>query len=166
MNLSDLKRKLMIGTALKLIGFKIPFSVNNNNLNKIRYVVKIQSNGIYLNEDKTATKGSFLEYPKASLLEVTEKGFKIFEAGERDLTDEEKKIKENEPKDEEQNKIDMMTDTNTMFYRKKRYYMESGFFYLFGTEKQQGKRYCFNDKKIIDDNIKGELSLEYEFNSG
>lgn len=160
MNLAELKRKLIVGTALKMTFNRIG---KCNLIGKVRYIVKTQGNGIYLNEDKTATKGSFLEFPKASLFEATEKGFKVFEVGERDLTPEEQKIMENEPKDDKQDEIDIMTDGSMMFYRRKRYYKESGYFYLFGTEKQAGKSFDFNEHKVRDDSIKGELSLEYEF---
>ena len=161
MGLSDLKRKLVKGCALKMTYNSL--KSKNPLLNKVRYVVKTQSNGVTLNEDINAIKGSFLEFPKNSLLEVTDKGFKVFECGERDLTEEEKRIMENQPKDEEQDRIDLMTDMNTMFYRRKAYFNESGYFYLFGTEKIKGKSFNFNKRNIRDDEIKGELSLEYEF---
>ena len=162
--LTDLKRKLQIGQGLILIGFKTPFEANNKRLNVVRYVVKIQTNGVHLNEDKTANKGSFLEFPKASLLDITEKGFKIFTAGLRDLTPEEKEIKANEPKDEEQEKNDLMTDGSTMFYRRMRYYKEKDAEYLQGHSKViRGLHFDYNTNKIRDYSIKGELSLEYEF---
>lgn len=161
MGLSDLKRKLIKGCALKMVYNSL--KGKNALLGKVRYVIKTQSNGIFLNEDLNAIKGSFLEYPKNSLLEVTDKGFKVFECGERDLNDEEKRIMENQPKDDEQDRIDLMTDGNCMFWRRKAYFKESGCYYLFGTETQKGKHYNFNTKRIKDDDIKGELSLEYEF---
>ena len=162
--LADLKRKLSIGTALKLISFKGCLNVNSKNLNVVRYVVKTQGNGVYLNADKTQTKGSFFELPKSSLLEYHENLIKIFLPIERDLTPEEIKIIDNEPKDAEQDKIDIMTDGSQMFYRRKNYYKESGFYYLFGVSEDKGKYLTQKNglKAIRDDSLKGELDRVYE----
>jgi hypothetical protein len=112
---------------------------------------------------------TYLEIPKATLLEYDGTTVKIYEPGIRELTAEEQKIRDDEPKDDEQFRIDMLSDGNTMFYRKQRYYKETGLFYLFGTEKEQGKRLTNNKgadgivkPMIEDDNIKGKLSIEYE----
>jgi hypothetical protein len=157
--LADLKRELTKGKALKLV-----YTIwNKNNIGKIRYIVKTQTTGFYLNEDKNATKGTYLEFPKSSLLEITDKGFKIFLAGKRDLNEQENEVLSNMPKDEEQSKIDIMTDTNVMYYREKTYLIQKGMLYLKGNHAEKGLRFDSNTKKIIDDSIKGELSLEYEF---
>ena len=83
MTQTELKRKLQIGIPLKMVYTSWG---NTNKLNVVRYVVKLQGNGVYLNEDKESKKGSFLEFGKASLFEETLKGFKLFKAGLRDLT--------------------------------------------------------------------------------
>jgi hypothetical protein len=165
--LADLKRELTVGKSLKLISFSTPFAVNNKNLNKVRFIVRIQGNGLYLNEDKNTTKGSYLEFPKASLLEYDGKTIKIYEPGIRDLTEEEKKIRDNEPKDDEQDRIDMMSDGSQMFYRRKQYYKEKGCEYLFWGDSTRGKskhitRQGNGELKIVDDSIKGIVSLIYE----
>ncbi len=104
MTITDLKRKMQIGKGIKLV-YAFGLKEDNPRLNLIRYIVKTQTNGVYLNIDKDAKNGSWLDFPKSSLFEETEKGFKIFFPIERDLTDEENKIKENEPKDEKQVKL-------------------------------------------------------------
>ena len=163
--LADLKRKLIKGQGVKLIRFKTPFDINNKNLNKVRYVVKIQSNGIYLNEDKNAENGSYLEFPKASLLDVGEQGFRIFEEGKRDLTEEEKKILDNEPSNRPENReiaeADAISDGSRTYWMDKRYYKEHNAEWRWN--KSRGLRLDHNDKRMWDDNIRGELSLEYEF---
>ena len=128
----------------------------------IRNITRIQSNGFYLSQDNG--KDSYLEFPKASLFEADEKGFKIFEAGLRELTEQEQAVKDNEPKDEKQEKIDMMSDGSTMFFRRKKYFSEKGFNYLFGNNKQEGKRLTFKEGNPIiqDESIKGKLILEYK----
>ena len=162
--INDLKRKLQKGQGLKLVG---GFYINPDSkiLNIVRYVVKTQTNGVYLNSDKESLKGSWLDFPKASLCEIDEKGFKIFEPKLRDLTEEEKDIKAKEPTDKQQEYIDAISDGSQMFYAKQRYYKEKGFEYLFGCKSSQGK-YLTNrngKEQIRDDSLKGEVSLIYEF---
>ena len=131
----------------------------------VRYAVKVQSNSFALNEDKTATKGSRLDWPKASLMEYDGKTLTIYKPGRRDLTPEEKAIIDGEPKDDKQDEIDMLSDGSTMFYRRKSYYQNSGHFYLFGTERTGGKRLTHDQNrnpKIEEDAIRGDISLVYE----
>jgi hypothetical protein len=160
--LADLKRKLQIGMRLTMIYN----SVRIKKLPLKREVINVQSNGIHFidptKDRSTQKRGSFLDFPKASLLEINEKGFKIFESGRRDLTKEEKGVIANEPRDAKQDEIDIMSDGSTMYWRRKRYYIEKGFEYLFNGDKN--KRIDSNDRtKVIDSNVKGELSLEYIF---
>lgn len=163
MSLSELKRKLQKGTAIKMTFNSL--SGHSAKLNKIRYVVKVSTTGVYLNENKDEIKGSFLEFPKSSLLEMNEKGFKIFITGKRDLTEEEQNILNNEPsrrkENEEKCKIDLLTDGSQMFYKDKYYHKEHDSLWKYG--KVKGLRYDYNENKMFDDNIKGDLSLEYEF---
>lgn len=165
--LADLKRFLQVGAVVKMVYNNNP---DNKHLGKKREVVRIQSNGIYFidpdgpnaNEYRRKKRGSFLDFPKASLLEVTEKDFSIFWPGKRDLTPLEKEIIDNQPRDEKQEEIDMLADGSVMFWRRKRYFEEKGFSYLFAG-KNKGKSFDFNTRKVTDDMIKGEKSLEYEF---
>jgi hypothetical protein len=159
--LADLKRYLKVGTIVKMIHSDGP---TNRLLNKKRKVVAVQTNGVcFVDPDDTNSKKSFLEFPKASLIEITDKSFKIYTSGLRDLTTEEKKIRDNIPKDTKQEHIDLMTDGSTMYWREKKYYIRNNAEYLMGNKSEQGMRYDFNTSKIYDDNVKGDLSLEYEF---
>jgi hypothetical protein len=159
--LADIKRKLVKGQKLKVINTKW----NKNNIGKVRYVVKSNTQGIYLNEDKNAEKGNYLEFPKASLLEITEKGFKMYCPGKRELTEKEKEIVDNQPSNREENKEiaerDLLTDGSSTFWMDKRYFKENNAEWYWGLSR--GLRFDSNDRKMIDDKIKGELSLEYEF---
>lgn len=156
MNLADLKRTLKVGTKLRLV------ERYGKPLNSLREVEKVQSNSIKM-KALDETKAGWLEYPKASLLEFDGKEIKIYTSGTRELNEEEQKIRDNEPKDEEQDRIDMLSDGSTMFYRRKKYYKDVGYEYLFHS-KQKGKRLTYADKKpmIQDDSIKGKLVLKYE----
>jgi len=154
--LADLKRDLKQGTHIKRVW---RFGKEDTEL---LTVDKVQTTSIRMTKEKGGS--SWLEIPKASLMEYDGKQLKIYSPGKRDLTSEEQKIKEGEPKDIEQDRIDMMTDGSQMHYRRMRYYKDSSHFYLFGTDKEQGKRLTWVDKvlKVEDDSLKGELTLVYE----
>ena len=169
--LADLKRDLQVGTKLKLIFSR--FISRHKFLKTVRYVVKKNTQGICLNEDSTAKKGSYLDYPKASLLKYDGETITIYNSGKRHLTKKEKDIMLNVPKDEEQDRIDIMSDGSTMFWRRTRYYKEAGKYYLLGVSKEKGKRLLhgtratvkdgsFSDWFIEDDGIKGDKALVYE----
>jgi hypothetical protein len=158
--LSDFKRELTKGKGIKLIYAKITHA-DDKRINLVRYVVKTQGNGVYLNVDKNAVKGSFLEFPKASLCTIEGNKISIHEAGYRPLNEKEKEAKANEPKDAKQSEIDALTDGSTMYWRVKKYYSDLGLSYLHG-EKHPSLKYNYNDNNIQDDSIKGEIILTYE----
>lgn len=158
--LAELKRHLQVGVELTCV-----FASNSQRfVGKQRKIIKTQGNGIYLEIGDGDNRGSFLEFPKASLIEVNRNGFKIFWSGKRELTEKEKSVLANRPRDPKQEEIDMLTDTNVMFWRNKQYLKEQGFDYLFVGAK--GKRLDRNDMKVIDPAIKGDLALKYKFVKG
>lgn len=169
--LADLKRDLTIGSSLTLVSRY--GQTEGKNIGVERFVVKKNTVGLYLNIDKTATKGSFLDWPKASLLEYTNGTITIYASGFRPLTEKEKQIIKDQPQDKKQDEIDILTDGSTMFYRRKAYFLRSGKEYLFGCKTQAGKRLkhgsrktvedgSFEDWAIDDDNFKGEIGLVYK----
>lgn len=132
--------------------------------NVTRYVVKTQGNGVTLSINKEDTKGSFLELPKASLVEYDNNIIRVYLCGVRELNASERYIMAHEPKDEAQSKIDMMNDGSTMYYRRQSYYEGLKANYLRGHDTEKGLQYNINDKNVYDESIKGELSLEYKIN--
>lgn len=148
--LADLKRTLTVGTRLQL---KERYG---RPVNKKRTIVQIQSNGVWLKSDEPdefdGHGRSFLDYPKATLQEFDGETIRIFDAGERELTDAEREIIADEPRDEKQLELDMMTDTNIMFWRRKGYYKDAGMEYL---QKSRNGR-------IRDNKVKGTTILWYE----
>ena len=134
-------------------------------LNVPRYVIRKQSNGVYLAEDKGSAKGSFLELPRASLVEYDGETVKVYGIGKRDLTDEEKRIRANMPsalpENAEKCKIDMLTDGSFMFWADKAYLHQLNADYMAGHGTVRGLRYDFNENKIWDETLKGEVSLTY-----
>ncbi|MDD5458867.1 MAG: hypothetical protein PHF37_05715 [Phycisphaerae bacterium] len=169
-SLADLKRALSLGTGIVMTGCLGVTKTQSARLGAVRYVVKVNTIGVELAEDKTATKGSFLAWPKASLLEFDGKTIKIYQSGTRPLADIEARIMAGKPVDAKQSEIDCLTDGSTMFRREQAYFrtVEDGkFFYLFGTERQCGKRLTYardaaNTPMIDDNDCKGVMSLEYE----
>ena len=165
--LAELKRKLQKGVALKMVNFSGITDPEDpkgkGRIGKTRYIVKAQSNAIALNLDPNAKDGSWLEFPSASLLEITDNGFRIYEPGERELNEEEKRIIANAPKDPEQDRIDAMSDGSTMYSRRKNYYEESGLGYLYNNQWEGGLYYDTNKNKIKDKKVKGDILYEYEF---
>ena len=159
--LADFKRALSVGTELRLI------ERDGKNLDESRRVKKLQTNSICFekNINNEWVGSTWLDMPKSSLLEFDGKTAKIYLPALRDLTEEEKRIMDNEPKDQKQQDLDAISDGSVMYHRKKTYYEYSGKFYLFGTEKQDGKRLTTRDgiDKIEDSDLKGQLNLVYEF---
>ncbi len=156
MSLADLKRKLQVGTRVIMV------ERGDDKLNDLKEVEKVQGNSVKF-KGLNGAKAGWLEFPKASLLEFDQEGFKIYEVGERDLNEEEKAIIANEPKDEEQDGVDMMSDGSTMFRRREHYYKSAGYLYLHRPEYNKKLSYNSQTKKVRDPMIKGKLSLAYLF---
>lgn len=161
--LADLKRDLKVGSTLILID--APKMPSHKYLNKTRYIVKTQGNGVYLAENPASKSGSFLDLPKASLVEYDGMTIKVYEAGYRELTPEERSIRANQPSSRPENRkqmeVDALSDGSTMFYRDEAYYRENNATYL--TVYHNGpKKYDSNRDMIYDESIKGELSLVYQ----
>lgn len=62
--LADLKRRIKVGTKIKKI-----YGIKQND--KIRTVNKVQTNGFYMD-------GSWLEYPKSTLIEFNKNMFTVY----------------------------------------------------------------------------------------
>ena len=156
--LADFKRVLTPGREVIL---RTSFG---QDVNHHRKVDKLQSNAVKFITDEG--KPRWLDLPKAAQLEFDGRIAKIYDVGLRDLTDEEKRIIANEPRDPEQEKIDMLTDGSTMFHRQRKYYRSLGKEYLSGgSEPSQGMLLTHGagpEPKIRDNKVKGELILVYE----
>ena len=152
--LADLKRDLKPGVKLIL---KHRFG---KEVNEQREVIQTQSNGLWFkSEFKPRT---WLDYPKATLTEYDGKNIVIYAEGYRELTENEQSIRKNEPRDEEQERIDCLSDGSTMYYRQLGYYRQNNAEYLMGGQRQKGMVYDFNKNMVKDDNVKGVIALVYE----
>jgi len=168
--LADLKRDLQVGDSITTIKNEM----KPDFVGKKRYIVKKQGNGIYLNEDKNATKGSFLEFKNAKLTEYDGENIRTYAVGKRPMTEEEKRVFNNMPskrkENEERIKMEIMTDTNGSWYIDKAYCKENNMEYLHSSTGQT-KRIDYNDLNngiysIIDEQVKGDLELEYKIEKG
>ena len=163
--LADLKRDLKIGDSITLV--ESPLRPDHKFLNIKRYVVKKQGNGVYLNPDKNATKGSFLEFKNAKLTEYDGKTIKTFLVGSRNLTEQELRVFNNKPSKRAENQElleqDMLTDMNTTYYMDKKYLRENNMEYLMSSTGLT-KRLDYNNMIIIDEQVKGGLELSYVIN--
>ena len=165
--LADLKRDLQIGDKIVMTFNRLNIESKNKLLNVERYIVSKNTTGIKLNIDKDAKTGSFLDYPKkATLCEYDGETLKIYDAGIRDLTDKEKNILDNLPSKRPENQEavynEIMTDGSSFYWKDKAYLSDNDAEYLTGYETIRGLRYDFNTKKIIDESIRGDLSLSYK----
>lgn len=119
-------------------------------------------------------KRSFLDIPKASLVEYTDGMLRIYYPGYREPNETEKRIlnewKEIANTDDYQNRLktDLLTDGSSTFYQQKRFFKDRNAEYLLGFETQRGMKLDFNKKAngdprfICDEKIKGDIYMEYE----
>lgn len=163
--LAELKRDLTIGDSLTLV--EAPNMPTHKYLNVKRYIVKKQGNGFYLNEDKTATRGSFLEFLNAKLVEYDGKTIKTFLPANRPMTEHEKQVFDNKPSGRPENKerieMEIMTDTNGSYWQDKAYLKGNDCEYL-GGEEVRGLYLNYHDMTIRDKQLKGDLELGYIIN--
>jgi len=158
--LSDLKRFLVEGAKVERL------TRYGKEAKAILVVVKVQTNGVYLAPVEAQDRKSWIDFPPASLLEVDDKGFRIYNIGTRPMNVEEQKVWDNVPVDKKQTEIDALSDGSTMFYRERAYFINAGFEYLFGgftSHNLNVKRLDHNSMLVKDPEVKGELILEYKF---
>lgn len=155
--LADLKRKLTPGTKVIL---KTRFGTK---INQKREVIHQQSNCIIFKTSEG--KKSWLNYPKASLLEFTTNDFRIYGKGKRPLTPPEKAIKEGYEKirDKKQEERDLLSDGSTSYWQKLRYFQNHNAEYLISNKSQRGMKFDYNSGLVWDEKIKGNIDLEYKF---
>jgi hypothetical protein len=160
--LADLKRDLVIGSSITLV--EAPDMPDHKFLNIKRYVVKKQGNGVYLNADKNAVSGSFLEFKNAKLTEYDGNTIKIFLPGSRPMTEQEKVVFDNKPSRRPENakraEQEMLSDGNGLFWLDRAYLKENGMEYLISGAGLT-KHFHYNDQTITDEQLKGKLELSY-----
>lgn len=161
-SLASLKRDLNIGDSITLI--ESPQRLDNSRLGVKRHVVRKQTNGVYLNKDKNASRGSFLELPNAKLVEYDGNEIRVYDAGVRPLTAQEQAAYDNRPsarpENQERIEYDLMAGTNIMFWRDKKYFKDMGMGYLHYENSNRYKFHSYN-MTVTDNQLKGDLVLRY-----
>jgi hypothetical protein len=154
--LANLKKDMKLGSKWRLIErFGQPED-------KERIVGHVQGNSIAFHKDDKP-KGSWLAWPKASLLDYDGKTVKIYGPGKRPLTQEEQDVCDSweSQRDTKLELLDIQTDGSSQWYRKMRYFEDRGMKYMLGTFSGP-LRYSHKDHTIIDESIKGDVQLVYE----
>lgn len=140
-----------------------------------RRVGRIQTNKFTLVNDYGE---SWLDIPRKALVDCekvmdeNDYGYDVwvlrtYLAGYRDLNAEEKMIKRGwekimeDPRMQKLYEDDVYTDGSQTYYMEKRYFADHNAEYLMGFEQQKGMIFDFNNRLIRDENVKGDLELEY-----
>lgn len=164
--LSDLKRDAKSGKLFGVMTVRCGSSDIPERLAAKRQIIDANSVAIFFM--MADGKKSELRIDRASLLEYTEDSLTLYNAGFRDLNEQEQAIlnewKEiaNKPENIKQLEIDVLSDGSTMFYKEKAFFHNKGFSYLMGLDEEKGLKYDFNTSKIRDKSIKGTISMQYK----
>ena len=122
----------------------------------IRVIKSVNTVGITLETDDGLI--SALDFPPAKLIEYTGKSLTIYEAGERDLTEQEHKILADWQKIEDD--YYKQNPYGDAYWKKKDYFNHCPCPWLAGYETVRGKYYNYNGK-ILDNQIRGKAILKY-----
>lgn len=159
--LSQLKKDAKSGNLSAELIFRQGTTDIPASLKGVRKMIDANSVGItFLNSNK---KKSELRIDSASLIEYTDTHITLFNPALRDLTMEEQSVfdKWELMRDIEKEEIDMLTDGSSQFHKRKWFFTDAGYEYLLGHDVKQGKRFDCNTKKVFDNKIKGEMSMQY-----
>lgn len=117
-----------------------------------------------------ATDGRISELPltKATLTEYDGERLAIYDAGFRELDEEERLVMDkwseyaNNPQFKERQEADVLTDGSSTYWSEVAFFSKAGKEYLLGNKWQRGLKYDWNRKQVQDERIKGSLSMLYE----
>lgn len=101
---------------------------------------------------------SSLDFPPAKLIEYDGKSLTIYESGERDLTEQERKILADWQKIEDD--YYKQNPHGDAYWKKKDYFKKCPCPWLAGYEPVKGKYYNYNGK-ILDNQVRGNAILKY-----
>lgn len=153
---NNIKLKLIGGRNYEWIKEKRPQNLNP------RAIVKVQTNAIYLEGEENNGEGSYLSIPAASLIEYDGNVLNIYNAGIREMNEEEKS---NAQKAEiERKRYAEQNPYGNDYWHMKDFYKKCSTPWIsFLSDKIKGKKAASGSDygKIIDDAIKGELILQY-----
>lgn len=136
-----------------------------------RKIGKVQSNGMYLVNSEG--EESFLELPRASMMEYDGKELRVYNPGYREMTNQEKAVMEewnqiqNTDDYKERAKADLYSDGSGTYYQEKQFFMGKGMEHLTGNMHKGAKldffKYSNGETEcILDERVKGRVILLYK----
>lgn len=153
---SQLKRDLSIGDKLKCL----EHNIRPERVGQVNEIVRKNGNALTTLQD---SKEVWLNYPaSANLVEYEDNTFAFYEAGWRNITEEEKKHFE------AMHEYEQAHIWENTYWPKKSYFERNGVPYLMGCGVEKGKRFDRNKYKqgdmccIQDNSIQGELLYSFE----
>lgn len=177
-SVAQLKRDAKEGNLRAVMTVRFGESVEQEDLPErmqgARKIIGANSNALIFEDALDADKTSFLELPKAGLVEYTDDYLRIYSAGYREPNAAEQRVLDewqeiqNSKHYQQQAEIDCLTDGSSTYWWMVGFFQEKGMGYLMGHEKQRGLSLDFNkrnvgDKAFIrDESIRGEVALEYQ----
>lgn len=140
-----------------------------------RKIVDANTTSLMFEVPDDPTKKSHLDLPKASLVEYTDEYLRIYSAGYREPNAAEQRVLDewsviqSTERYQMQAEVDALLDGSSTYWEMVSFFQKHDMKYLMGFEKQRGLVLDFNkrnagDKAFIqDENIRGEISMEYRF---
>ena len=145
---------------------KLKRILEQGHFDKFRVVVQVSGNGFKLDGN------SWVDLPPLSLMDLTRDSLTIYRPGHTVMTEEEEKVMaewlEYITTNEEyikRSELDIMTDMNSTFYEKKKFFESRNMGQLLGFEYVGGRMLDFNKNDtfcMLDNKTKGEAILKYE----
>lgn len=127
-------------------------------LRGIRHISKTQTNAIYLINDKG--EESWLSFDSAKLVEYDTDSLIIYSPAERDLTDEEKSVRDEWIR--KQDEYYAQNPYGDFFWAGQLVYKNSPCPWMSGNKFIKGKYYQPHNNTVLDRSIKGEPILKYK----
>lgn len=123
-------------------------------------VTKVQSNGLYI---RRGSANSFLELPYSKRVDYNGHQLSVYAGCYRILNEEEKRILDlwECKRDRQAENLDLLTDSNSQFYRKKYFFEDAGYSYL-NTFSSGRLNMNLNYHLISDKAKRGILLCEYD----
>jgi len=143
---SQLKKDIKVGMKIRCV----EHNIKPERVGLVGVVTKVQSNALARDIEG---KDNWLRYPNAAtLVEYEDNKFSFYEAGYRNMTEEERELRE---------QMDKME-----YWQEKSFANKNNCEYLLGFEEKQGKKLSFNQRNmnlpcIRDNKIKGELLYSF-----
>ncbi len=164
--LAELKREASTGEYEGLMIKRFGESVIPARLQGWRKIVGCNTVSIFF--QNVGGDVSELPLPKASLVDYDGETLTVYSAGYRDLTPEERAVKEQwsaHASTEDyirRSDYDALTDGSSTYWEEVRFFKDAGYEYLMGAKKERGMIFDTCRQQVRDERIKGDITLQYK----